>query len=159
MNNKTLLWSIVAVAVIVAVVLFINNDATAPTNNTQEVDNTGANGTSELTENENQTPPPGPAPATDIDPQTYTITMTDSGYAPASLEIKKGDTVTFVNNGTKANWPASAPHPTHTDYPEFDPKKGIAVGESWSFTFDRAGTWRFHDHLNPTRFGSITVAE
>jgi plastocyanin len=73
--------------------------------------------------------------------------------------VKKGTKVTFVNNSTSAFQPASAPHPAHTDYPEFDPKRAIAAGASWEFTFDKVGTWRYHDHLNPTRFGTVIVTE
>ncbi len=87
------------------------------------------------------------------------IVMTSSGYTPSSITVKKGTTVTFVNNDTKSRWPASAPHPTHTIYPEFDPKAGIAAGKTWSFKFDKVGEWKFHDHLTPTMFGSVTVTE
>jgi plastocyanin len=156
--NKTLLGAIVFVVVIIGIVLFTNNNATAPVSN-----NDNNTGTQTQPPNETSTPvdnetPTDPSPvATDPEPQTYTVSMTDTAYAPSTLTVKKGDTVKFVNNGTKPTWPASAPHPTHTDYPAFDPKKAVAVGESWSFTFDKVGTWRYHDHLNPTHFGSVTV--
>ncbi len=99
------------------------------------------------------TPTPTATPAA----KTVTINMTSSGFSPATITINKGDTVTFVNQDTKSRWPASAPHPTHTDYPEFDAKMGIVAGGSWSFTFTKTGTWKFHDHLNPSQFGSVTV--
>ena len=89
--------------------------------------------------------------------QTITIAMTAAGFEPAAVTVNKGDTVKFVNSDTKLHLSASAPHPTHTDYPAFDPKTGIAVGSSWSFTFDQAGAWKFHDHLAPGFFGSVTV--
>jgi len=92
-------------------------------------------------------------------PQTVEIKMTAEGFDPARITIKKGDTVTFVNQDTRLRWPASGPHPTHTNYPAFDPKQGVAVGGSWSFTFDQAGNWPFHDHLYPTIFGAVTVTE
>ncbi|MBI4363433.1 MAG: cupredoxin domain-containing protein [Candidatus Doudnabacteria bacterium] len=85
------------------------------------------------------------------------VMMTTSGFEPAELKIKNGTTVTFLNQDSKPRWPASAPHPTHTDYPEFDPKQALTSGQSWSFTFEEAGEWRYHDHLNPTVKGTITV--
>lgn len=91
--------------------------------------------------------------------KTYTVEMAGDGFSPTSLTIKKGDTVTFKNVGSNAHWPASAPHPTHTDYPEFDPKHEIAPGQSWSFTFEKVGTWRYHDHLNSGETGIIIVTE
>jgi plastocyanin len=145
--NKTILGVIVVIVVVAGAIFYMNKDN--PTDGTQTPSPTPS-----------QTPSPQPTPSpSSTQPQTHEISMTDAAYAPSALTVKKGDTVKFTNNGTKANWPASAPHPTHTDYPEFDPKVGVAVGQSWSFTFTKTGTWRFHDHLNPTRFGSITVTE
>ncbi|MBI4049811.1 MAG: cupredoxin domain-containing protein [Candidatus Doudnabacteria bacterium] len=91
--------------------------------------------------------------------ETTQIVMTASGFEPSDITIKKGTTVTFLNQDIKPRWPASASHPTHTDYPEFDPKQPVVAGASWSFTFDRVGKWKFHDHLNPARGGTITVVE
>ena len=102
-------------------------------------------------------PTPAPTPAPTPVAKTYEVKMAGSAFDPASLTIKKGDTVKFVNTASKAIWPASAPHPTHTDYPEFDPKQGIAAGSSWSFVFTKTGTWKYHDHLNPAARGTITV--
>lgn len=91
-------------------------------------------------------------------PETsMTITYTDSGFSPKSITVKLGDTVKFMNNSSKMMWVASAPHPTHTNYPAFDAKKGSAAGESYSFTFDKAGTHNYHNHLNPTDFGTVVV--
>ena len=86
-----------------------------------------------------------------------TISITDTGFEPAQVTVAVGAKVTFLNNGQALHWPASAPHPTHTALPGFDAKKGLATGESYSFTFDTAGVWKFHDHLNPNLFGSVTV--
>ncbi len=86
-----------------------------------------------------------------------TIKMTDDGFVPAQLEIQVGETVVFENVGKNDHWPASNIHPTHSIYPEFDPKKGIHPGEKWEFTFTKPGIWRSHDHLYPKITGAITV--
>lgn len=88
---------------------------------------------------------------------TKTISYTGSAFTPATVEVRVGDAVTFVNNGTGGMWVASAPHPTHTDYPEFDAKKEYNPGESYIFTFTKAGTWKYHNHKNPSAFGTIVV--
>ena len=99
------------------------------------------------------------------------ITYTDQGYSPASINIKKGDTVVWKNQSSKDMWPASALHPTHTVYPGsgiskcntaeqpaiFDACASINPGSSWSFKFLQAGSWKFHDHLSTTNFGTINV--
>lgn len=89
----------------------------------------------------------------------HIISMTSEGFSPEEITIKKGQTVTWVNNTSEFLWPASNLHPTHGIYPEFDPREPIAPGESWSFTFQKVGTWRYHDHLRPIERGVIEVVE
>ena len=93
------------------------------------------------------------------------ITYGDTGYSPNLLTIKAGETVTFKNNSSLSMWPASAFHPTHKVYPTtggclgstFDACKGVLPGGLWSFKFDIAGSWKYHDHLKPTVFGTVIV--
>lgn len=98
---------------------------------------------------------PGVSPASGS--ATETISMDDTGFSPATLSVAVGTTVVFVNDGQALHWPASAVHPTHEVLPGFDSKKGIATGDRYSYTFTEAGTWRFHDHLNPQLTGTIIV--
>ena len=85
------------------------------------------------------------------------VTYTDSGFSPSTLTIKAGDTVVFKNESSSAFWPASAVHPTHELYPEFDAKAAISLGSTYSFTFNRVGTWKYHNHLNASHTGTIVV--
>lgn len=99
------------------------------------------------------------------------ITYTDIGYSPNTITIKNGETVVFKNRSSKSMWPASAMHPTHRLYagtsldehcPDktssaFDACTGILPGGSWSFKFDKIGSWGYHDHLSPKNFGKIIV--
>ncbi|KKT21093.1 MAG: Plastocyanin [Parcubacteria group bacterium GW2011_GWB1_43_8] len=97
--------------------------------------------------------------------ETNVITYTDAGYSPSALEIKAGETVAFKNESSQLMWPASSMHPAHKDYPTtggclgstFDACMGVQPGDSWSFKFDIAGNWKYHDHLSPKNFGAINV--
>ena len=81
--------------------------------------------------------------------KTWTITYTSQGVlSVASLEIGQGDTVKFVNQDSAPHWPASDPHPTHTICPGFDALRGLATGQSYSYTFDKITTCPFHDHFD-----------
>lgn len=91
--------------------------------------------------------------------KTYTVVLTENGFEPQILEINRGDTVIFKTNVTRSFWPASDPHPTHTVYSEFDPKRPVISTEEWSFTFKSSGTWAFHDHLSISLNGKIIVKE
>ncbi len=88
-----------------------------------------------------------------------TITYTDQGYTPATVTIQKGQTVSFVNNSSVPMWTASNPHPAHTILPTFDQFKGSEPGSVYQYTFDQVGTWRYHDHINPSFGGVVIVTE
>lgn len=102
-----------------------------------------------------------------------TIRMTSNGFDPSSLTIQKGTKVIFKNEDTQDRWPASAMHPTHTRYPGsgiekcgtpeekniFDACRGITTGKEYSFIFNKAGEWSYHDHLMPSFFGKVNVVE
>lgn len=90
---------------------------------------------------------------------SITITLTKDGFVPDTLTIKKGQKVTFVTTTGSMFWPASNLHPSHLLYPEFDPLNPIAPDQVWTFTFEKVGEWKFHDHLAPYFTGVITVTE
>lgn len=100
---------------------------------------------------------PSTSPSSSPKTSAVTITISDTEFSPATVTVKAGTTVTFVNNGQGLHRPASDPHPTHTDLPGFDSKRGLSTGESYSFVFDKVGTWGFHDHLNTSMTGSVVV--
>lgn len=88
---------------------------------------------------------------------TITVDYTNQGYSPAVARLHTGDTVIFVNGSTHPMWIASDPHPVHSAYPEFDAKRSYAPGESYSFTFEKAGSWGYHNHLQPTDAGKVVI--
>jgi len=93
------------------------------------------------------------------------IEITGSGFNPSALTINAGETVTWINKNPFQAWPASAVHPTHGAYPEpggclgskFDACKGLGQGKAYSFAFNQKGTWKYHDHLDPSSTGTIIV--
>lgn len=87
------------------------------------------------------------------------VTYTDAGFAPASVTVKAGAVVTFVNEGNGPMWVASDPHPSHSLLPGFDAKKNVLKGEAYEYTFAKAGTWTYHNHLNPGMTGTVIVTQ
>jgi len=97
------------------------------------------------------------------------VTYTDSGFEPAVVTIKKGETVRFVDQSTNGMWVGSAKHPTHAEYPQksdtdclgssFDTCRVLLPGEFWEFTFDEVGTWKYHNHVYPSHTGTVVVEE
>lgn len=90
-----------------------------------------------------------------------------NGFSTSSITFKipVGAAVEFFNKSNEDMWVASNPHPTHSSYPTtggciastFDSCRGIPPGGSWSFVFDVAGTWGYHNHLNPGHKGTVVV--
>lgn len=87
----------------------------------------------------------------------YVVTITDEGFVPEILQVELGSTVVFENTSSSDAWIASDPHPSHTDLPEFDAGQGFAPGDDYSFTFEEAGEWGYHDHLRSFKTGVVVV--
>ncbi|MBM3933767.1 MAG: hypothetical protein FJ319_05620 [SAR202 cluster bacterium] len=85
------------------------------------------------------------------------VRFTDAGFEPKRLDVTAGQAVWFVNDSSKKLWPASSIHPTHQIYPEFDAKDTVPPGSAWSFTFDKPGFWRYHNHMAPEKGALVVV--
>ncbi len=82
---------------------------------------------------------------------------TDDGFVPKRIEIDVDDRVRFLNESSGNIRPAFNIHPTHQIYPEFDANQPVRPGDSWVFTFDNAGFWRYHNHIEPRHGGLVVV--
>lgn len=109
------------------------------------------------------TPTPGETQNTTVESPTIetkeavVVTYKNGVFSPDKVTIKKDTTVKFVNEGDDPMWIASSPHPQHSDLPGFDQLKAVGTGESYEYTFIRAGSWKYHNHVNPKAFGMVTV--
>jgi plastocyanin len=87
------------------------------------------------------------------------IAITDSGFEPAELKITSGMTVTWRNKTEAPHQVASNPYPAHTDLPELFSETYIQPTGEYSYTFATAGTFGYHDYLNPDLSGKVIVAD
>ena len=99
-----------------------------------------------------------------------TVTYTNSGFSPSVITVKQGTKVTFVNSSSKSMWVASDEHPSHTEYsgttrqahcPDaagtaFDQ---CSTGSSYTFTFNKAGSWDYHNHVMASDGGKVVVVQ
>jgi plastocyanin len=77
------------------------------------------------------------------------VTIRDFDFAPASVTVDVGDTVTWNNEGP-------TPHTATADNGSFD--TGILDdGESGSHTFEQAGTFQYFCQPHPNMRGTVTV--
>ena len=84
------------------------------------------------------------------------VSITAGGFSPQTITIKVGESVTWTNNDSENHTVNSDPHPTHTLNP-FLNLGLIKTAEQKSVTISKTGTFTYHDHLNPSLTGSITV--
>jgi amicyanin len=72
-------------------------------------------------------------------------------YSPATLTITVGDTVTWTNHD-------SAPHNVVvSDGPEKFTSPTLQTGQSFSYTFTKAGTYAYYCSIHPNMKASVTV--
>ncbi len=105
---------------------------------------------------------------------SVTIVYSDQGFSSSSITVKQGQIVMWVNQSSENMWIASGVHPVHTLYDGtslnqhcvngaptsstvFDECVAGAPGASYSFTFVKAGTWKYHDHVNASMVGTVIV--
>jgi len=86
---------------------------------------------------------------------TKSISMMNIAYNPDSLTIHIGDKVTWRNNETGLYAPQHTA--TSDDGHTFD-SGYLNPGQSFTFTFTKAGTYKFHCNVHPSQMnGTITV--
>ncbi|MDP3733537.1 MAG: cupredoxin domain-containing protein [Candidatus Daviesbacteria bacterium] len=84
------------------------------------------------------------------------VTITTSGFIPQSITVKAGETVTWINQDSANHAVNSVVHPTHLVYTPLN-LGNLKPGEEKPLSFPEAGTYKYHDHLNPSSTGSVVV--
>ncbi|OGK13881.1 hypothetical protein A3C98_01860 [Candidatus Roizmanbacteria bacterium RIFCSPHIGHO2_02_FULL_37_15] len=84
------------------------------------------------------------------------VSVTDTGFEPQTVTVKVGTKVVWRNKTNATVNVSSAKHPTHLEYPPLN-LANFEPGETISLVFTEAGTYKYHDHLNPSKFGTVVV--
>jgi plastocyanin len=80
---------------------------------------------------------------------TVQVIMSNKAYDPATVTVKVGDTVTWVNQD-------SPQHDVVADNGEFKSSL-FDKGATFSFTFTKAGTYPYHCSIHPGMNGTVVV--
>ena len=142
MNNKTLVIIIAVLVLIGAVVVALGklgNKSAQPSNVTSQP-STPAQGTGGTTPKET----------------IANVNLTSSGFDPKTVTIKTGTRVIWVNKSGGDATVNSAVHPTHQLYPPLNLGQ-FPDGSSVQLVFDKPGTYKYHNHLNPAQTGTVVV--
>ena len=159
MNNKALLFLIGVLLLSGVFVLAKNQNKTAPAvQNQEDTLEAGDEGVNEEqledgiegVENDGGTVEEGD------EAESVKVSVTDAGFEPQTVNVKVGSKVVWTNNTQATADVSSAQHPTHLVYPplnlgNFEPEEKVRL------VFEEAGTYKYHDHLNPSMFGTVVV--
>ncbi|MEK7617102.1 MAG: cupredoxin domain-containing protein [Patescibacteria group bacterium] len=144
MSSRNLTIGVIVVLVILAGWYFLQSQkAQAPSPAPQVTTEEASPSTSEATETAQM--------------EKNVVTISSSGFMPQNITIKAGDTISWMNEDSESHQVQSAVHPTHQLYPPLNTVGLLKSGEKKSLSFPDAGTYKYHDHLNPSLTGSVTV--
>jgi len=91
-------------------------------------------------------------------PSETTLTTTDAvnikdfAFAPASISVKKGTTVTWTNNDTTV-------HTVTVDSGSGPKSSDVQAGTTYKFTFDTVGVFNYHCAIHPSMTAKVTVTQ
>ena len=87
---------------------------------------------------------------------TKSISVTESGFEPNIITIKKGTNVIWTNNSGKEATVNSDPYPKNFLW-RFLNLGRFGDGEKVSLVFNETGTYTYHNQLNPDQKGTVIV--
>jgi len=146
-NKKLGILAVVALAVAgaVAITLMSRGDTSSPesagtSHSTNDMSNMGSSNTDR---NDGDTS----VSATEV-------TISNYAYSPQNITVKVGDSVTWTNQD-------SVQHDVVSDdgVSNGPGSQLLSQGESYSFTFTKAGTYNYHCSPHPYMTGTVTVEE
>lgn len=152
MNNKLVAGTAAVVALVI--ILAATYMLTRPVATPNVAPNTQQNDTNQKpanTETETETSP-------EANSESATITYTNQGFSPATLSVKSGAALRVVNNSDAPLEFSSDNHPSHRANPEMN-MSTLQPGAEGTITVTTLGEHGFHDHLNASRTGVLTVTE
>lgn len=89
---------------------------------------------------------------------SHFVYIQDGKAAPAATSGMLCDTLTIINKDPKLRVIAFGPHDRHITYNGVT-EQTLAENQSMTITFDEAGAFTFHDHVDDTSIGVFTVAK
>jgi plastocyanin len=92
------------------------------------------------------------APTAGAQGKTMTVSIKNFAFNPSNTTVSAGTTLTWVNNDQTAHT-VTATNPAGV----FD-SGTLQPGQSYSFKFDKPGTYAYHCEIHPDMTGTITVS-
>ncbi len=141
---KKVIPIIIAIVVIVGVGIFLTNKKSS--------DKTSSTSSSSSPSDMSNMPSPQPNPSQTPE-STNKVSISNFNFSPATITVKKGTTVTWTNQDSIA-------HDVQETDGKTGPKSGsLSQGQTYTFTYDTAGTFNYHCSFHPEMIGKVVVTE
>lgn len=101
---------------------------------------------------------PSPTQQPSTGREAASITIKDFKFSPAALIIKKGTTVTWTNEDSVSHDVVSDPK-GNLGAGEIFKSPLFSKGETYSFTFNAAGEYKYHCGVHPSMRATVIVEE
>ena len=89
---------------------------------------------------------------------TYRVIVRDDKAVPITTKAKLCDAIRFTNQDNVTREIAFGPHEDHVAYDGIA-ERVLSRGQSFTITLDKAGSYRFHDHLHDEVEGYFVVSK
>lgn len=83
------------------------------------------------------------------------VSITADGYSPSTIKVKVGEEVTWTNTD-------STQHEITADaeaVPGFGSTEALNTGDTYSYTFEDAGTYNYYDPAAPAKLNGTVIVE
>lgn len=91
-------------------------------------------------------------------PQEAIVMITADGFMPQAIKIRPGDSVKWINKDIQPHAVASNPHPEHDGLTGLL-SDTLAPDAEYTYVFEEAGTFEYHDEHQPERNAVVEVGE
>lgn len=90
--------------------------------------------------------------------QNYEVSVYKDKFFPATIRIKKGSQVTWTNKDTVNLRMVTDPYPANNGLEGLD-SGSLRPNTSFSFLFDKAGNFTYHQEENPLKIKGVVIVE
>jgi plastocyanin len=142
MNSKLLIIVIITLIVALGAFTFLGNKKTNPTTSTRQPEPIKSQQTTSA--------------ETETNKQVTNVILGGSSFVPKDIAVKAGARVVWINKSGKAATVNSDDHPTHRLYPFLNLGE-FANATTVQVVVEKPGKYSYHNHLNPSETGTITV--
>lgn len=83
------------------------------------------------------------------------VSITQAGFSPSTVSVTRGQAVIWTNTDVAPHGIASSAQGLN----RFKTAQNLSQNDSYTYVFDKAGSYTYHDPLNPTTLSGTVVVK